>query len=188
MLIRDFLVNFIGNIELMARKCGNKVQREKYKKRLKACGEKVSIGNNCKLIPEHISIGNHVVIGDDACILASIANVYIGNHVILGPNVTIRGGDHRFDIVGRYIDSITEQEKLPENDKDVHIKDDVWIGGNVIILKGVTIGEGAIIGAGSIVTKDVPPYTIHIGVHAPYEKKRFSEKEIEQHKKKLKML
>ena len=188
MFIMDFLIKIVGHVELLAKRCGNKVQREKYKKNLKSCGKNVYIGNNCSLIPEHISIGDHVFIGDNACILSTLSEVYIGNHVVFGPNVTIRGGDHRFDIVGRYIDSITEDEKLPENDKDVHIKDDVWIGGNVIILKGVTIGEGAVIGAGSIVTKDIPPYTIHIGVHAPYEKKRFNEKEIEQHRKILKIL
>ena len=33
----------------------------------------------------------------------------------------------------------------------------------VIILKGVRIGRGSVVGAGSIVTKDIPPYTIHLG-------------------------
>ena len=84
--------------------------------------------------------------------------------------------------MGRYIDTVSDSEKTPENDKDVHICDDVWIGGGVIILKGVTIGEGAVIGAGSVITKDVAPYTIHVGVHEPYEKMRFTLKEIQMHK------
>ena len=134
------------------------------------------------MTPEHISVGDYVTIGNNAWISSTLSNVYIGNHVVLGPNVTIRGGDHRYNMVGRYIDSVTETEKQPENDQDVHIGDDVWIGGNVIILKGVTIGEGCIIGAGSVVTKDVPPYTIHVGVHAPFEKPRFTDDEIKRHK------
>lgn len=82
---------------------------------------------------------------------------------MFGPNVTIRGGVHRIDIIGRNMVGVKESEKMPENDKDVFIDDDVWIGCNVTILKGVHIGRGAVIGAGSIVVKDVPPYTIHVG-------------------------
>jgi len=38
--------------------------------------------------------------------------------------------------------TVKEDEKLPENDKDVIIEDDVWVGCNVTILKGVIIGKG----------------------------------------------
>ena len=34
---------------------------------------------------------------------------------------------------------IDVKEKLPENDRDVVIKEDVWIGVNAVILKGVTV-------------------------------------------------
>ena len=88
----NIIKKILGNIELIARKCGERVEAENYKKKLKSCGANVYIGRNCSLIPEHISIGDHVHIGDRACILASIANVYIGNHVMFGPDVTIRGG------------------------------------------------------------------------------------------------
>jgi acetyltransferase-like isoleucine patch superfamily enzyme len=33
-------------------------------------------------------------------------------------------------------------------------------------MDGVTIGEGSIIGAGAIVTKNIPPYSIAVGVPA----------------------
>lgn len=77
---------------------------------------------------------------------------------------------------------VTEEEKLPENDQDVIIEDDVWVGQNAIILKGVRVGEGSIIGAGSVVTKDVPPYTIHVGTHDIMEKPRFSQEDLLKHK------
>jgi len=48
----------------------------------------------------------------------------------------------------------------------VVIEDDVWIGLNCTILQGVTIGKGSIIGAGAVVTKDIPPYSIALGVPA----------------------
>ena len=117
--------------------------------------------------------------------MASVPNIYIGNHVVMGPGVIIRGGDHRFDVVGRYIIDIKEKDKLPQNDQDVWIHDDVWIGQGAIILKGVTIGEGCVIGAGAVVTKSVPPYTIYIGCHEPLLRRRFTDEQILEHKKRL---
>ena len=48
----------------------------------------------------------------------------------------------------------------------IKIKRGVHIGIGTIIMPGVTIGEGAIIGAGSVVTKDVPSFSLAIGVPA----------------------
>ena len=123
-------------------------------------GDHVSVGYGGDFIPSHIHCGHHVHIGPHASFIASIAHIYIGNYVTFGPFVTIRGGDHRLDLIGKHIYEIGEDEKLPENDKNVTIQDGVWIGCNVIILKGVTIGKGAVVAAGAVVTKDVPPYAI----------------------------
>lgn len=87
---------------------------------LAECGDNVSIGKFCDMIPQHIHCGHHIHIGPHASFIASNAHIYIDNYVIFGPNVTIRGGDHRIDLVGKYIYTITE--KLPENDKDVFIE------------------------------------------------------------------
>ena len=156
-----------------------------YKTSFAKMGNNVQIGRHCDLAFSKIEVGDHVLIGDHASFIASIATIHIGNHVMFGPHVTIRGGDHRFDIPGRYIDSIDEEEKLQANDQDVWIDDDVWIGCNVTILKGVHIGRGCVIGACSVITKDVPPYTIHVGSHIPFEKNRFSENEIIIHDRML---
>jgi len=58
--------------------------------------------------------------------------------------------------------------------KRITIGNDVWIGSNVIILGGVNIGDGVVIGAGSVVTKDLPPYSIAVGVPAKVLKYRFN--------------
>ena len=54
----------------------------------------------------------------------------------------------------------------------VTVEDDVWIGSNCVILPGVTIGCGSVIGAGAVVTKDIPPYSIAVGVPAKVLKQR----------------
>ena len=149
------------------------------------CGCDVGIGPNCDFIPSHIHCGNHVQIGQRASFIASIAHIYIGNYVMFGPNVTIRGGNHRTDVIGRHMYEIGSEEKLPENDQDVHIEDGVWVGCNVTILKGVTVGRGSVVAAGAVVTKDVPPYAIVGGNPAKIIKYRFTPDEVFRHETEL---
>lgn len=57
----------------------------------------------------------------------------------------------------------------------VTIGSDVWIGAHTFIncSKVVSIGDGAVIGAGAVVTKDVPPYSVVVGVPANVIKYRY---------------
>jgi acetyltransferase-like isoleucine patch superfamily enzyme len=50
--------------------------------------------------------------------------------------------------------------------KGIVIENDCWLGTGVKVLDGVRIGRGSIIGAGAVVTKDIPPYSIAVGVPA----------------------
>lgn len=164
------------------------VWRKEQKSKFHKCGTKVRIGRNSEFINKNISIGNNVYIGSRASFIASVAHIHIGSNVMFGPGVTIRGGDHRIDIVGKYMIDVKESEKLKENDQDVFIKDDVWIGCNATILKGVTIGQGSVVAAGSVVIKDVEPYSIYGGVPAKKLKDRFTKEEIKIHKEMLDLL
>jgi len=110
-----------------------------------------------------ITVGDDVSLGLRPVLIATRAQIRIGNHVMFGPEVTIRGGNHRIDIVGRLMKSVTDGEKRPEDDPGVVIDDDVWVGARAIILAGVTIGRGAVVGAGAVVTHSVPPYAIAVG-------------------------
>ena len=60
--------------------------------------------------------------------------------------------------------------KIIDNATDVFgeivIGNNCFIGARSIILPGVTIGNNCIIGAGSVVTKDIPPYSVVVGIPA----------------------
>lgn len=130
---------------------------------------------------ETISVGHHVNLGTRPVLLATRSHIRIGSHVMFGPNVTIRGGNHRFDVPGVYMDQVTDAMKRPEDDLGVTIHDDVWVGGNATILHGVTVGRGAVIGANALVTTDVPPYAIVGGVPAKIIGRRFTDAQIRAH-------
>jgi acetyltransferase-like isoleucine patch superfamily enzyme len=107
--------------------------------------------------PWNIEIGKHSSI-NAGCMLNGTGGIKIGNDVRIASYTVINSIDHEF-----------ENPDIPIRKQAywtgrVTISDDVWIGANVIINKGVTIGEGSIIGAGSVVTKDIPPYSVAVGV------------------------
>lgn len=176
-IIEHLVYRIISKFQSMYWRAWKKEQINKFAE----CGRNVYVGKNGRFINDHLHIGDNAFIGEQACFIASIAHIYIGNNVTFGPNVTIRGGDHRIDVIGKLINEVTLDEKKPENDADVYIEDDVWIGTNVTILKGVHIGTGSVIGAGSIVIKNVPPYSIHVGCPGIKEKPRFNDEQLSLH-------
>ena len=77
---------------------------------------------------------------------------YLGDATI-GPNVNIGAGTITCNYDG-------EQKHATD------IGADVFIGSDTMLVAPVKIGEGASTGAGAVVTKDVPPYTLAVGVPA----------------------
>lgn len=152
-----------------------------YKKAMKHCGVGVYIRPTCSDIKglENLSIGDYTRIPKGSVFYCTEASLTIGNKVIFGPRPTIITGDHRIDVIGKYI--IDSNEKLKENDSPIVIEDDVWTGANVTILKGVTIGRGSVIAAGAVVTKSCPPYSIIGGIPAKILKYRFAVEEVIKH-------
>ena len=158
-----------------------------YKLSMKHCGKNVYIrptSSDFKGL-HNLTIGDGSSIPRGATFYCTIASLTIGRKVIFGPKPTIITGDHRIDIIGRYIIDLADKDKLPENDLPVVIEDDVWCGANVTILKGVTIGRGCVVAAGAVVTKSFPPYSIIGGVPAKLIKMRFTPEQIIKHEKSL---
>lgn len=149
------------------------------------CGNNVFLESHCDGNWNNIFCGNDIHIGKNNLFMCAIAYIKIGDHVMFGPNVTVITGDHRIDLIGRYMTTVTNEEKSLDNDKPVIFEGDNWIGANVVILKGVTIGKGSIVASGAVVKHDIPPYSIVGGVPAKVLKYRFTENQIIEHEKVL---
>lgn len=129
-----------------------------------------SIGKNS--VVESFSCINNavgdVVIGDFSRIgihSTVIGPVTIGSHVNLAQGITVTALNHNFSAKDKFID---EQGVATS---PIVIEDDVWIGANAVILPGVRIGRHSVIAAGAVVNRDVPPYSLAVGVPAQVKRK-----------------
>ncbi|GAP67737.1 bacterial transferase hexapeptide [Bacteroidales bacterium 6E] len=139
---------------------------------------KTKVGKSSK-IDSYTFIDKYTIIGDYTFIGKStlITKSKIGNYCSIAPDVKIGLGEHDYTRIStsvRFIDHIYED--LTKN--DCNIGNDVWIGAGAVILRGVTIGDGAIVGANAVVTKNIPPFSIAVGVPAKIIKYRFPESKI----------
>ena len=162
------------------------IKKTLYYSKYKKVGDNSFIDNSCRGFLKNVSVGNNCNISEGCYFNSYLANVDIGNYVVIAPEVMFITGNHKIDTIGNYILENKKEADDKEYDKDIIIEDDVWIGARVIILKGVTIHEGAVVGAGAVVTKDVPPYSVVGGNPASIIKQRFTQDELEKHKKQIK--
>ncbi|MEX0729681.1 MAG: acyltransferase [Aquisalimonadaceae bacterium] len=125
-------------------------------------GDEVIVSRNCVIQGKTgpVSVGNRSDIGCNT-IVTSVSGVHIGAHTLIAGNCYIGGGRY---ITDRRDVPIMEQGTCSRG--PVVMEDDVWVGANVIVLDGVRIGRGSIIGAGALVTRDVPEYSVAVGVPA----------------------
>ena len=95
-------------------------------------------------------------------------DVEIGDSALIADNVYISDFDHRFDDLTVPIkdQGITKSR--------VRIERDVWLGTKVTVCRGVVIGEGTVVGANAVVTKDLPAFSVAVGVPARVIKDRKS--------------
>lgn len=131
----------------------------------------IEFGPHCTVAPGAIVQGN-VTLGEQCSIQAysvivgygtrdqPSGRICIGNNVRIAPHVMMIAADHIFDDPHRPIHG---QGLLHA---PIIIEDDVWVAGHVSVTAGVTIGTGSVIGAGSVVTRDIPPYSLAVGVPA----------------------
>lgn len=89
-----------------------------------------------------------------------------GSHCLVGPRCIFRTANHRFADVQM---NIIEQG---HDCFDITVGDDVWFRAGVIVLPGVNIGSHSVIGAGSVVTRDIPSFSVALGIPATVVRSR----------------
>jgi acetyltransferase-like isoleucine patch superfamily enzyme len=119
-------------------------------------GAHSTIGYQCLLVGDHMTIGSGCNISNRSFIESSFAPVSISDSVTLAASVIVSSHD------GAYRQTYGHQMKA----EPVSINNRAFIGNNAIILPGVVIGEQAIVGAGAVVTKSVEARAVVAGVPA----------------------
>lgn len=133
-------------------------------------GARIQVYNYLTGLSANVTIGNNCYIGTNFSILAG-ANVVIENEVLIASNVLITSEDH-----GMNPESEIPYMNQPLICKEVRVGEGTWIGEKVSVLPGVRIGRKCIIGTNAVVTKDIPDYSIAVGIPARVVKKYSFEK------------
>ncbi len=135
--------------------------------------EGISIGDNCFIGRNSIlsckngdiKLGSNITIGFN-CELFSASELIIGNDTLIAAYVYCIAGDHEYNTVEKPIGS------LEAISKGIIIGQNCWLGSKALILDGVKIGKSSIIGAAAVVNKDIPDYSIAVGIPANVVKTR----------------
>jgi acetyltransferase-like isoleucine patch superfamily enzyme len=110
-----------------------------------------------------VKVGKNVLIGVDVHIdedRPDLVTIEDGVFLTAGCMLLTHQRDLKYYKYGKWIGD------CPLNYGSIVIKKGVHIGIRTVIMPGVTIGEGAIIGASALVNKDIPPYSVAVGVPA----------------------
>ncbi|MBW4560638.1 MAG: acyltransferase [Mojavia pulchra JT2-VF2] len=113
----------------------------------------------------YIHIDEETFIGPNVCI-AGPGNIKIGKHCMIAAHSGIYANNHNF------ADPLELIKHQGITRKGIVIEDDCWLGHGVTVLDGVTIGKGSVIGAGAVVTKNIPPFSVAVGIPAQVIKSR----------------
>ena len=134
--------------------------------RINPRGGQLTIGARTRIAPG-ACIQGPVTIGEDCTVqiysvIVAVRGgpITIGNDVHIAPHVMMIAAHHKF------VDTDIPIGKQGIEAAPITIEDDVWVAGRVMITAGVRIGRGSVIGAGAVVTKDIPPWSVAVGVPA----------------------
>ncbi len=136
-----------------------------------------------------LSIGNRTIIGQRALVLCKEGQIKIGEDVgigaycglyAVGTNVLEIGNDC---MIGPYtyfggtryhFEETNQPMRLQGHDLrgGIKIGNDCWFGAGVSVMDGVRIGDGVVVASGAVVTKDLPDYSVVVGIPASILKYR----------------
>jgi acetyltransferase-like isoleucine patch superfamily enzyme len=140
------------------------------------CPRNIYIGDRCTVISDgwidtieayggttyqpRIDIGSGTYIGH-RCHIIACRHMKIGRDVVIADNVYITDNMHGYEDVNKTIFQTPLTSTGP-----VTIEDEVWLGEKVSVMPNVTIGKHAVIGSNSVVTKNIPAYSVAVGIPA----------------------
>lgn len=148
----------------------------------KSIGKNVLISKKCSIYnSKYIEIGNNVRI-DDFCILSG--KIKLGNYIHISAYTALYGGFTGIEMMDfsgissrcvvyaesdDYVHGYLTNPMVPDKYRNlikgkVTLEKHVLIGTGSTILPNVTIHEGASIGAMSLVNKNIPKWTVNIGI------------------------
>lgn len=118
---------------------------------------KAVVGKNCSL-GQNVFVGHKTVIGNNVKIQNNVSiydDVILEDDVFCGPSMV-------FTNVYNPRSEVTRKDEY----RDTLVKKGATLGANCTIVCGVTIGKYAFIGAGAVINRDVPAYSLMVGVPA----------------------
>ena len=103
---------------------------------------------------------------DSGTIIGHFNHIYATKSIVIEKNVLTADKVYISDNLHGYTDIHTPilKQAIVQNN-EVIIGEGSWLGENVCVL-GVKIGKHCVIGANSVVTKDIPDYSVAVGVPA----------------------
>ncbi len=108
-----------------------------------------------------VSIGEYTQVQPGCNLNGFLKQIKIGRKVMVSAGCALIPYQHKLD------DLMIAMADQPLTSKgDIIIEDDVWLGMGVKVMDGVRIGQGSVVGANAVVTKDIPAYSIAVGVPA----------------------
>ena len=136
-------------------------------------------------------LGRWVHIGSGNSIRCHEGTIRVGDKCVFGKDNTVNGYlDIEFGaatIVADWVyvcdfDHVFSDVTVPIKDQGivkspVRVGPDVWLGTKVTVLRGITIGQGCVVAANAVVNRDLPAYSVAVGVPARVVRDRLADHE-----------
>ena len=114
-----------------------------------------------------LTVGAKVVMGRDN-VVNTYLDVEIGDASILADWIYVCDFDHRYD----RLDVPIKDQGIVKS--PTRIGADVWVGEKATVLRGVDVGRGSVVASHCLVNRDVPPFSIAVGVPVRVVKSRLA--------------
>lgn len=137
-----------------------------------------------------LEIGRWTHLGSGSAIRCHEGSVRVGAKCVFGERCTVNAyldiefGAASIVADGVYVcdfDHIVADTQVPIKDQGivkspVRIGPDVWVGTKVTVLRGTSVGRGSVLAAHCVVNRDVPDWSVAVGVPARVVRNRAGER------------